>query len=93
MKCNLPPLPPERPDLILLGEAARIVQRHPDTVKKWIREGRPAGSRKVVGRWMVSRESLAALMAGPAPTSIDRDPGVANPTRTESNNFGDQNGN
>jgi hypothetical protein len=39
------------------------MSRHPDTLKKWIREGRLVG-RKVVGRWMVSQASLAVLMAG-----------------------------
>jgi hypothetical protein len=66
-------LPQNSADFMILSEAAKIVARHPDTLKKWIRDRKLVG-RKVVGRWMVSRESLATLMAGDADPIAETDP-------------------
>lgn len=45
-----------------VDQAARVLNREPETVREWMRAGKLPGARKVVGRWMVPLPDLAEVL-------------------------------
>jgi excisionase family DNA binding protein len=54
-------------ELLTVGEAAKAVKMHPDTIRRFIREGKLEASR-VGGRWRVHMDTLRRFVGSSEPT-------------------------
>lgn len=45
-----------------VDQAARVLNREPETIREWMRAGKLPGARKVVGRWMMPLPDLAEVL-------------------------------
>lgn len=61
-----------------VDQAARVLNREPETVREWMRAGKLPGARKVVGRWMMPLPDLAEVLE-PEPVA----PTVALPPKVD----------
>ena len=64
-----------RPDFTL-NEMARLIRRHPETLRRLARQNCLPGVYRVGGRWLFRAEAIAALRGESTPAS-----GPANPLR------------
>jgi excisionase family DNA binding protein len=53
-------------DLLTVNEAAKTVKMHPDTIRRFIREGKLKASR-VGGRWRVHMDALREFISPSEP--------------------------
>ncbi len=60
MKIPAVPPPAER---LTVDEAARLLNRHPEQVRRYLREGRLPGALKLGLMWFIPRKDVLALAA------------------------------
>ncbi len=61
MKPPRPSWPPE--SCLTVDQAARLLRRHPEQVRRYLREGRFAGAAKVGLMWYIPRAELVTFAA------------------------------
>jgi excisionase family DNA binding protein len=71
--------PPSPTDLIRILDAARLIDTHPGTIRRWLRSGRLRGYRRV-GRYLVSKADVLGLVQ---PIDVDAERVERNAARRE----------
>jgi molybdopterin-binding protein len=69
---SMPDTPPSGPDRLRLGEAADRLGVSPETVRRWVDEGRLAATRTAGGQRTVAAADVARLMAERRRSGQDR---------------------
>jgi excisionase family DNA binding protein len=57
-------------DILTVDQAAAVLQLHPYTVRKMLREGTLPGRKLGAKEWRVSRQALDDFMRGEGPTAV-----------------------
>jgi excisionase family DNA binding protein len=53
----------DAPEVLTVAEVAELMRVHPETVKRWIRDGELAGA-KLHGTYRVSKEAVVRKLGG-----------------------------
>lgn len=51
--------------MLTLPEAAAAAHRNPDVIRRWLRDGRLAGTKAESGEWLIAPEALRDLATMP----------------------------